>query len=80
MTLLAARADEQIANEVTQPMRSISSTTSAVNPVNAVTKVNAVKNPASAVGGRSPGGLYFEPFKAILLPTESRNTGTIRRA
>jgi hypothetical protein len=24
--------------------------------------------------------LYFEPFKAILLPTESRNTGTIRRA
>ena len=53
MTLLAARADEQIANEVTQPMRSISSTTSAVNPVNAVTKVNAVKNPASAVGGRS---------------------------
>ena len=46
MTLLAARADEQIANEVTQPMRSISSTMSAVNPVNAVTKVNAVKTPS----------------------------------
>ncbi|MFM7927192.1 MAG: hypothetical protein ACKO9Q_05715, partial [Pirellula sp.] len=39
------------------PMRSTSSTMSAVNPVNAVTEVNAVKNPASAVGGRIFSGL-----------------------
>ncbi|MFM7926939.1 MAG: hypothetical protein ACKO9Q_04435 [Pirellula sp.] len=38
-------------------MRSTSSTMSAVNPVNAVTKVNAVKNPASAVGGHIFSGL-----------------------
>jgi hypothetical protein len=43
--LLTAKADEQLANQVTQSMRSTSSTMSAVNTVNAVTKVNAVQKP-----------------------------------
>jgi hypothetical protein len=34
---------------------------SAVNPVNAVTEVNALKNPASAVGGRSFSGRVATP-------------------
>jgi len=52
LTLLEAKANKQIANEVIQPMRSTSSTMSAVNTV------NAVKNLASAVAGR-PSFEYF---------------------